>query len=120
MLSAAKKYALSAVFTLLTVLPWLLISKAVYGSFFQNSMLIKIFWRSQLLAGASLFEKYLFTFNVQELDNRRVKHIYFFPLLVFTLIGYLVYQYHLTQEMKYTTSNRNNVFGYLLAALLGT
>lgn len=38
----------------LTVLPWFLISYAVYGAFLQNSMVMKVLWRQRLLEDASI------------------------------------------------------------------
>lgn len=38
----------------LTVLPWFLVSYAVYGAFLQNSMVMKVLWRQRLLEDASI------------------------------------------------------------------
>lgn len=49
-----KNCALTVVFTGLVVLPWLIYSFLTYGTIFQQSLLIKQFWRSRLLENSSL------------------------------------------------------------------
>ncbi len=59
--SAIRKLGLSAVFTLLTALPWFLISKAVYGTLTQNSMMMKLLWRARYFSGKTFFDKAYFS-----------------------------------------------------------
>lgn len=53
---------MAAVF--LVILPWLAISQITYGSFFQNSLLMKTFWRSRVLQGASVVEQIKFSVGI--------------------------------------------------------
>jgi len=117
--AAVKKIGISAIFTLLTVLPWFLISKAVYGTFFQNSMMMKFLWRERLLADMSLYGKIYFSLVMFKNWLIGASDMYpFLMLLISALAGYLVYQYSSGVKNDFSGSQAKQRFSICVAALL--
>lgn len=74
--------AVTASAAAITVLPWLLLSLHWYGTIFQQSLMMKEFWRSRLLEGASVGEVALF--------DARMFHQSIHGLKVYPLVWYLM------------------------------
>lgn len=59
-----KHLAATMMTAFLVTLPWFAISQITYGSFFQNSLIMKTFWRSRVLQDASLMEQVKFSIEM--------------------------------------------------------
>jgi len=82
-----KNLAATVVTVFLVILPWLVISWITYGSLFQSSLLIKIFWRSRVLQDASVMEQVKFSVKMYIKWIREIKATY--PTTLLFLLSFL-------------------------------
>lgn len=91
----------------LMMLPWLAIAWITYGSLFQNSLLMKTFWRSRVLQDASIMEQVNFSVGMYLAWVRQaITGIYplMLLLLFFFLSGVVSAQRFLKVEHTTTTA----------------